>query len=217
MPSEIGGFSCEGELTLVDEQAQRQLTETQPQAADSASGRNLKQPPTFFSMSPIPVEPLSQQAYEMLRQLEALHILRVVAPETTVASVPATPFVARLIGTLSPKTGQRMLSETAELRDEWERAAVIGSLAAAGHEVVDITLAQVACFAGNMLALEAPAGPLLALSQSAHAALTAAQRTRLSRHTQLLPLPIPTLETIGGSSVRCMLAEVFLPARKRAG
>lgn len=70
-------------------------------------------------MSPILIEPLSQQAYELLRQLEALHILRVVPAAD--ASTPAKPSVARLIGTLSPETGERMLKETAEMRDEWER------------------------------------------------------------------------------------------------
>ncbi|MFD2787633.1 citrulline utilization hydrolase CtlX [Hymenobacter rubripertinctus] len=93
-----------------------------------------------------------------------------------------------------------------------ERALVTDSLTETGHEIVDISLAQVARFAGNMLALQPTPGPvLLALSQSAHDALTPEQRTRLSRHATLLPLAIPTIETIGGGSVRCMLAEVFLP------
>jgi hypothetical protein len=98
------------------------------------------------------------------------------------------------------------------IRNAAERAAVVASLQDSGHEIVDITLAQVARFAGNMLALQPAAGPaLLALSQSAHEALTPAQRQTLSTYATLLPLPIPTIETIGGGSVRCMLAEVFLP------
>ncbi|AII50608.1 citrulline utilization hydrolase CtlX [Hymenobacter sp. APR13] len=100
------------------------------------------------------------------------------------------------------------------IRAAAERAAVVASLQETGHEIVDITLAQVARFAGNMLALQPAAGPaLLALSQSAHDALTPAQRHTLSAYATLLPLPIPTIETIGGGSVRCMLAEVFLPER----
>ena len=100
------------------------------------------------------------------------------------------------------------------IRDAAERAAVVVSLQETGHEIVDISLAQVAHFAGNMLALQPAAGPaLLALSQSAYDALTVAQRQTLSIYASLLPLPIPTIETIGGGSVRCMLAEVFLPAR----
>lgn len=100
------------------------------------------------------------------------------------------------------------------IRDAAERTAVVVSLQETGHEIVDISLAQVARFAGNMLALQPAAGAaLLALSQSAHEALTPIQRQTLSTYATLLPLPIPTIETIGGGSVRCMLAEVFLPAR----
>ncbi|MEO6039167.1 MAG: arginine deiminase-related protein, partial [Saprospiraceae bacterium] len=32
----------------------------------------------------------------------------------------------------------------------------------------------------------------------------------LERHTQLLHSPIHTIETYGGGSARCMMAEVFL-------
>jgi hypothetical protein len=65
-----------------------------------------------------------------------------------------------------------------------------------------------------MLTLRPTAGgtELLVMSQSAHDALTPAQRHTLSGYAELVPLPIPTIETIGGGSARCMLAEVFLPA-----
>jgi len=100
------------------------------------------------------------------------------------------------------------------IRNAQERATVVESLTATGHEIVDISLVQVARFAGNMLTLQPAAGPeLLALSQSAYDALTSAQRQTLSAYAELLPLPIPTIETIGGGSARCMLAEVFLPKR----
>jgi hypothetical protein len=32
----------------------------------------------------------------------------------------------------------------------------------------------------------------------------------------MLGVPIPTIETLGGGSVRCMLAEVFLPPKAPA-
>lgn len=93
-----------------------------------------------------------------------------------------------------------------------ERAAIVASFSLTGHEIVDISLAQVAQFAGNMLALQSTSGAIiLAMSQSAFDALTPTQRSTLSKYCELLPLPIPTIETIGGGSVRCMLAEVFLP------
>jgi hypothetical protein len=100
------------------------------------------------------------------------------------------------------------------ITDPAERAAVADSLTHTGHEIVAISLAQVARFSGNMLTLQPAAGrELLALSQSAFDALTEAQKQALSGYCDLLPLPIPTIETIGGGSARCMLAEVFLPRR----
>ncbi|HEX8505362.1 MAG TPA: hypothetical protein VF630_08345 [Hymenobacter sp.] len=71
-------------------------------------------------MAPVLIEPLSEKAYELLQQLEALNILRVVQPAGEAPAV-AKPSVAHLIGSLSPETGKRMLKETAEMRDEWER------------------------------------------------------------------------------------------------
>ena len=80
------------------------------------------------------------------------------------------------------------------------------------HTVFRITMDQLRAFAGNMLALEDRAGaPLLAMSARAYSALGSAQRNRLERHARLVSSPIPTIEEIGGGSVRCMLAEVFLP------
>ncbi|MBG8552005.1 citrulline utilization hydrolase CtlX [Hymenobacter guriensis] len=100
------------------------------------------------------------------------------------------------------------------IRNAAEQAVVVDSLTATGHEIIDISLAQVSRFAGNMLTLQpATARELLAMSQSAHDALTPAQRTTLAQYCDLLPLPIPTIETIGGGSARCMLAEVFLPEK----
>ncbi|TGE18359.1 citrulline utilization hydrolase CtlX [Hymenobacter elongatus] len=96
-----------------------------------------------------------------------------------------------------------------------ERAAVVAALTTTGYEIVAISLGQVAQFAGNMLALRAATGAeLLVLSQRAWEALTLGQRQVLERYCELVPLPIPTIETIGGGSARCMLAEVLLPPKK---
>jgi hypothetical protein len=101
------------------------------------------------------------------------------------------------------------------IADAAERAVVVNSLTTTGHEIVAISQAQVGRFAGNMLALAPEAGgqPLLILSQQAYDALTAAQREALARYAELVPLAIPTIETVGGGSARCMLAEIFLPAK----
>lgn len=102
------------------------------------------------------------------------------------------------------------------IRNAPERAAVLASLTGTGHEIIAVSLEQVGRFAGNMLTVRPTNGPeLLVLSQSAHDALTPAQRHRLSHYAELLPCAIPTIETIGGGSARCMLAEVFLPKREQ--
>jgi hypothetical protein len=96
-----------------------------------------------------------------------------------------------------------------------EQAAVLHALRSSGHEVIEITLAQMHAFAGNMLELQTTQGDLcVALSQSAWQALTTVQRERLQTLAgPLVASSIPTIERLGGGSVRCMLAEVFLPRR----
>jgi hypothetical protein len=96
--------------------------------------------------------------------------------------------------------------------DPVQRTAVLGKLAATGHEVVEIDRAQMQRFAGNMLALAGPGGSqLLAMSARAAAALTPAQRETLEAYARFVVAPIDGIESSGGGSVRCMLAEIHLP------
>jgi hypothetical protein len=93
-----------------------------------------------------------------------------------------------------------------------ERVAV--SLKETGHELVEITPEQMANFAGNMLLLRTTdGGKIVALSRTAFAALASDQRAAIERHRELVPIDIPTIETAGGGSVRCMIAEIFLKSR----
>jgi hypothetical protein len=93
------------------------------------------------------------------------------------------------------------------------RDAVYARLRASGHEVIEITAAQMHEFAGNLLEL-APAGSnLIAISATAWHSLDAAQRRALEKHAAVVTAEIPTIERFGGGSVRCMLAEVHLPPR----
>jgi hypothetical protein len=93
------------------------------------------------------------------------------------------------------------------------RARVLAELQESGREVVTIDAAAMEHFAGNVLELRARDGTrVLALSQAAAAAFGPAQVEQLRRHVaRVVPVPIPTIERLGGGSVRCMLAEVFLP------
>ncbi|MBI3299613.1 MAG: amidinotransferase [Elusimicrobia bacterium] len=83
-----------------------------------------------------------------------------------------------------------------------------------GLQLVAIGLEQMARFCGNVLEVESRSGtPHLVLSQTAFDAFTPAQRKTLSGYAELLPVSIPTIESVGGGSARCMLAEVFSPRR----
>jgi hypothetical protein len=97
-----------------------------------------------------------------------------------------------------------------------DREEVTEELHRSGREIIPIALAQMHRFAANMLELRAqrPAHaqqpPTLFLSETAFDTLYPEQRIALQRHAQLVPVPIPTIEAVGGGSVRCMLAENFL-------
>jgi hypothetical protein len=96
------------------------------------------------------------------------------------------------------------------------RAAVLSKLSSTGHAIVEITQAQMAQFAGNVLELTVPNGKIIALSTTALGSLAPAQRHALESQATLIPAQIPTIERIGGGGVRCMLAEIHLPKRDRA-
>ena len=111
--------------------------------------------------------------------------------------------------------GARFAAVCVESIREQERAGVLDALRTTGHPVLELTLAQMGEFAGNMLELKTASGEtMVAMSSRAHAALTAAQRDFLSEHSgAVVTSDIPTIETLGGGSVRCMLAEIHLPRK----
>jgi len=95
-----------------------------------------------------------------------------------------------------------------------QREAVLSRLQSSGREIIDIDLEAMGQFAGNMLELRDEQGNgVLAMSTSAARALGRERLARLERTTGRIAIAaIPTIERLGGGSVRCMLAEVFLPA-----
>lgn len=93
------------------------------------------------------------------------------------------------------------------LADPAEAASVLAELAS-DREVIPLSLDQLLAFAGNMLQVRTPSGPCLLMSSAARAALSPSQLGALVRHTRLASLPVPTIEAVGGGSVRCMLGEI---------
>ena len=98
---------------------------------------------------------------------------------------------------------------------EDERAGVLDALRSTGHALMDLSFGQLEQFTGNMLELRsANDATLVAMSARALDALTPAQQEFLQAHAgRIVAAPIPTIETLGGGSVRCMLAEVHLPKK----
>ena len=96
--------------------------------------------------------------------------------------------------------------------DAPRRREVAERLRRGERDIVELTHAQIADFAGNAIELQGRDGLVLALSSRALRSLDAAQRAVLERHVALLPLDIPTIEHAGGS-VRCMIAGLHLSAR----
>jgi len=101
---------------------------------------------------------------------------------------------------------------TSLLMDQKRAGQVVARLQESGREVIELSAAQIAEFAGNAIELSGHDGRILALSQRAFASLQAEQIARIERSARLLPLTVPTIEMAGGS-VRCMIAGIHLSPR----
>ena len=96
------------------------------------------------------------------------------------------------------------------IKDAGQCQTLVGLLEERGKEVVDISFEQMHHFAGNMLELRNPQGEkLLVMSQTARRSLTARQLLTLSQDVRIVSPQIEAIETAGGGSARCMLAELF--------
>ena len=109
--------------------------------------------------------------------------------------------------------GSRYALVAAEALAEKDRVTTLERLAATGRRVVTIGLAQMSEFAGNLLELRSRSGrPVVAISERGLRSLTQDQREALATCVdEIVAVSVPTIEEAGGGSVRCMLAEVFLP------
>ena len=81
-------------------------------------------------------------------------------------------------------------------------------------EVIEITYDQMESFAGNMLQVENRKGEKLHLmSTRAFNSLHSDQKARLTKHGRIVHSELGLIETLGGGSARCMLAEIHLPEK----
>jgi len=93
-----------------------------------------------------------------------------------------------------------------------EKKNVVKHLKESGKEIISITEAQMQQFAGNMLqVLGANDKRYMIMSKAAYNCLKSEQINIIEKHSEIIYSDLETIETVGGGSARCMMAEVFLP------
>src|SRR5699024_4994847 len=98
--------------------------------------------------------------------------------------------------------------------DKKEKKNVVEHLKEDNKEIIDIIEEQMHQLAGNMLQVVGRDDKTyLIMSQAARDSLTEEQVKTIEKHTKSLSSDLHTIETLGGGSARCMLAEVFLPKK----
>ena len=96
--------------------------------------------------------------------------------------------------------------------DKKERKNVTAHLKKDGKEIISITEGQMHAFAGNMLqVIGADDQRFMVMSSQAYKSLHEEQIKAIEKHCAIIHSPLDTIETCGGGSARCMMAEVFLP------
>ncbi len=98
---------------------------------------------------------------------------------------------------------------------EQEKLAVVDSLRHRPvRKIIPISLEQMNRFAGNMLQVQNSKGEqLLVMSSQAYNSLSTEQRNQLTSYNPIIHADLVTIETNGGGSARCMMAEIHLPEK----
>jgi hypothetical protein len=98
------------------------------------------------------------------------------------------------------------------IANEDDQAHVIKTIKNCNKKIIDITNEQMNAFAGNMIQLQNEAGEkFLVMSSSARNSLTQEQVSTIEDEfgNTIIAPPINVIETVGGGSARCMIAELF--------
>ena len=98
--------------------------------------------------------------------------------------------------------------------DKKQRKNVSSFIKSSGKKLIEISENQVESFAGNMLELVNDKGEsILVMSKSAEDSLNENQKNIITKYSRIISSDINTIETCGGGSTRCMMAEIFLPKK----
>ena len=100
------------------------------------------------------------------------------------------------------------------ISDLLERQLVTNAITASGKAIIEINFNQMNQFAGNMLQVHNKEGKVfLVMSSQAFRSLNKEQISEIEKYNQIIHSDITTIETNGGGSARCMMAEIFLPKK----
>ena len=101
-----------------------------------------------------------------------------------------------------------------EMIHQGDQAYVMESLLQHSNAIIHLDSMQVHRFAGNMLCvLNSKSEPCLIGSKTGFNSLTNQQMNLIYQSCTPVSVNIPTIESIGGGSARCMIAEIALPHR----
>ncbi len=91
-----------------------------------------------------------------------------------------------------------------------QREAVLAKLRET-HDVIELDMDQLAAFCGNALEIMSTDGErMLVMSEAAYQGLGDTYKKTFGKYfARLLHAPIPTIETYGGGSARCLIMELF--------
>jgi len=95
------------------------------------------------------------------------------------------------------------------ITDDRELSIVTTKLAELGKEIISVTYDQMLNFGANVLELKGSDGPIIIASNTAIASYNPEQLAQFAHFGRLVGFDMKVLETIGGGSARCIMAEVF--------
>lgn len=100
------------------------------------------------------------------------------------------------------------------IKDSNQQTLVKQSIINSGKIIIEINFNQMNHFAGNMLQVHNTSGEkFLVMSSQAFNSLTSEQISTIHSFNKIIHSDITTIETNGGGSARCMMAEIFLPRK----
>ena len=94
--------------------------------------------------------------------------------------------------------------------DKKDRNRILAQLKKNHKKPIIISYSQMSQFAANCILLNTNKGPILFMSLRGFRALSSNQLHQIEQHVPIHPIDIPTIESVGGGSLRCMICENFL-------